>query len=60
MRKVSHQFGIVFLINEFLCHSAMYKFKAGENINFADTRWTNEMCQTELEHIKLLRCKTAR
>ena len=59
MRKVSHQFSIVFFISEFLCHSAMYEFKAGENISFADTRWTNGMCQTELEHVKLFQCKTA-
>ena len=43
MRKVSHQFGIMVLINEFLCHSAMYKFKAGEDVSFADTRWTYGM-----------------
>ena len=41
MRKVSHQFGIVFFINEFLCHSAMYKFKAGENIS-ENIRFTME------------------
>ena len=60
MRKISHQFSIVFFINQFLCHSAMYKFKAGEDIRFADTRSTYRMGQTELEHVKLFRCKTAR
>ena len=38
----------------------MYKFKAGEDIRFTDTRSTYRMGQTELEHVKLFRCKTAR
>ena len=38
------------------CHD---KFKAGEDIRFADPRWTSGMWQTELEYVTLFRCKTA-